>query len=73
MKLLDCTAALVMPKSCVLAVAGLGLTPLAGAPLSASICALVCSMASLGTIDASAYSLSPFCVTFRHFARLELI
>ena len=37
MKLELCTAALVMPRSWVLAVADLGLTPLAGVPPKASI------------------------------------
>ena len=50
MKLELCTAALVMPSNCVLAVAGLGLAPLAGSPPRASIWALTCSRASLGTI-----------------------
>jgi hypothetical protein len=37
MKLELCTAALVMPKSCVLAVADFGLAPLDGSPPKASI------------------------------------
>src|SRR4029079_14979122 len=73
MKLLDCTAALVIPNSCVLAVAGLGLTPFDGAPPRASLCRVVCSHASFGTIVVSPYSLSPLCVIFTHLARLELI
>ena len=48
MKLELCTAALVMPSNCVLAVAILGLTPLAGVPPRASIWALACSRASIG-------------------------
>ena len=69
-----------MPNSCVLAVAGFGLVPLAGSPPRASIWALTCSRASLGTIVPSAKSLSPFSVIFTHLrqvlirrAELELV
>ena len=51
-----------------LAVAGLGLTPLAGSPARASIWAFVWFKVSMGTIAPSAKSLSPLCVIFRHLA-----
>ena len=63
-----CTDALVIPNSCVDAVDFFGLAPLAISPPSDSIWALVCSSASLGTIEPTAYSLSPLSVMRRHFA-----
>ena len=69
-----------MPSNCVLAVAGLGLVPLDGSPPSASIWALTCSRASLGTIVPAAKSLSPLSRDLHalrqvlvHRAELELV
>ena len=64
MKLELCTAALVIPNSWVEAVAKLGFLPLAGWPLTASICEFTCSRATLGTIAPTCKSLSPGSVIF---------
>ena len=71
-KLLLCTDAFVIPNNWVLAVAGLGFEPLATSPPNASICALACCKASLGTTLPKAYSLSPISVILTQSARPSL-
>ena len=72
MKLELCTAALVMPKSCVLAVAILGLAAFANSPPMASSWVLACSNSVVGTRAPTSKLLSPFSVIFTHLANSRL-